>query len=51
MANGKAKQKVEPITEVLDTYVSTKFKDLLCVFTINIAYHVPATIIAVVNDT
>jgi hypothetical protein len=51
MANGKAKPKVEPIIKVLDTYVSTMFNDLLCVFTISIAYHVPATIISVVNGT
>jgi hypothetical protein len=33
----KAKPKVEPIIEVWDTYVSTMFNDLLCVFPISIA--------------
>jgi hypothetical protein len=33
----KDKQKVEPIIEVWDTYISTMFKDLLCVFPIGIA--------------
>jgi hypothetical protein len=33
----KAKPKVEPIIKVWDTYVSTMFKDLLCVFAIGIA--------------
>jgi hypothetical protein len=33
----KAKPKVEPIIKVSDTYISTMFKDWLCIFPIGIA--------------